>query len=215
MPTLPTFASKLQGTAREQWEFFGKQQYDETGHVVQAGHKEGEAGFFQQVGDYWLVGVNLKGIDGRNHDMPWSAAFISWSERQAGAGDRFHYSAQHSLYISQAIRDFLRKNEDAGYWGCRLNEQKPQVGDLVCWSRQDGVDYDHQLGGVYAGHCDIVVEVTATEINVIGGNVGDSVTQRPLKLNAQGFIVPVTQNGETLFALMQSRLDLPPVPATS
>ena len=94
---------------------------------------------------------------------------------------------------------------DAGYWGCRLNEQKPQVGDLVCWAREAGVDYDNQKFGNYAGHCDIVVSVSATAVVIVGGNVGDSVTQRPLRLDSAGYLPPTVQNGETLFAIMQSR----------
>jgi hypothetical protein len=111
------------------------------------------------------------------------------------------------VYIYQAIRDLLQNNTAAGYWCWRLNELKPKIGDIVCWSRQAGIDYDHQNGGEYKGHCDIVVEVLSNRVNVIGGNVGDSVTRRPLPLNDFGFLRPVTVNSETLFAIMQNRID--------
>jgi hypothetical protein len=114
---------------------------------LQIGHKEGEDGWYQQVGRYWLEGTLTHNVDGRNHDHPWSAAFISWVMKSAGAGDRFRYSTQHSVYIFQAIRDRLAGRDAAGYWGCCLNEVWPVVGDLVCWSRQPGIDYDHQNGG--------------------------------------------------------------------
>ena len=92
--------------------------------------------------------------------------------RTAGAGDRFRYSTQHSVYIYQGIRDFVQKRQAAGYWTVRLNAATPKVGDLVCWAREDGVDYDHQKGGDYKGHTDLVVEVGADQVLVVGGNVG-------------------------------------------
>jgi hypothetical protein len=126
--------------------------------------------------------------------------------KQAGAGNRFRYSTQHSVYISQAIRDRLNARADAGYWGFRLNEQAPDVGDIVCWAREDGVDYDNQKNGNYKGHCDIVVQKSDGMVFVIGGNVGDSVTKRPLRLAPNGFLQPTVEGGETLFALMENRM---------
>ena len=87
-----------------------------------------------------------------------------------------------------------------------MNELKPSIGDVICWSRQAGIDYDHQNGGDYKGHCDVIVSVGDGEVEVIGGNVGDSVTKRPIALDAAGFVKPITQNGESLFALMQCRI---------
>lgn len=205
-PVANGFADRLRGVAEGQWNFFGQQTYDVTGYAVRVGHKEGEDGFFQRVGEYWVVGTDTHGIDGRDHGVPWSAAFISWSMRQAGAENRFRYSTQHSVYISQAIRDHLNSRTNAGYWGWRLNEQSPSIGDLVCWARQDGVDFDNQNDGNYKGHCDIVVQKSDGLVFVIGGNVGDSVTKRPLRLTQGGLLAPVVQGGETLFALMQNRI---------
>ena len=176
-----------------------------TGTLVY-GHKEGENGWYQRVRTYWLEGTSTKGVDGRNHDMPWSAAFISWVMKTSGAGSRFRYSTQHSVYVYQGVRDLLQKNSAAGFWCWRLSEAKPKIGDVVCWSRQPGIDYDHQNGGDYKGHCDIVVEVDTDRVHVIGGNVGDSVTRRPLLLTATGYVKPVTLGGETLFGLMENRI---------
>jgi|HubBroStandDraft_6_1064221.scaffolds.fasta_scaffold167964_2 hypothetical protein len=200
------FASGVYDTATGEWKFFGQQTYDVNGHKTHAGHTEGEDGWYQRVGQYWLVGTNTHGIDGTDHDWPWSAAFISWVMKQAGAGDRFHYSTQHSVYIAQGIRDFLQKRQDAGYWTERLSDAKPAIGDIVCWARQAGIDYDHQNGGDYAGHADIVVEVDAGQVWIIGGNVGDSVTRRPLGLDANGYLKSVVVNGENLFGIMKNRM---------
>jgi hypothetical protein len=189
----------------DEWALFGKQEYNSKGNVVRTGRQEGEEGVYQRIGEYWLEGTNTHGLDGRNHEMPWSAAFISWIMRKSGAGTRFRYSTQHSVYIDQAIRDKKDGRDGAGFWGWRLNECRPSLGDLVCWSREQGVDYDHQKGGNYSGHCDFVVEIGSGELWVIGGNVGDSVTRRPLPLNSEGYLVPVTMGGEQLFGLMQGR----------
>ncbi len=192
--------------AQSEWDYFGRQEYDPHGHKTNPGHTEGEDPWFKRVGQYWLEGTGLPGIDGQDHNWYWSAAFVSWVMKKAGAGDRFRYSRKHSVYISLAIRDFDVKREAAGFWGERLNSCRPSVGDIVCWSREAGVDYDSQKGGDYDAHCDIIVAVDARYIWVIGGNVGNSVTKRPLPLDPQGFLLPTTQNGETLFAIMQDRI---------
>ena len=201
------FATTAAATALAEWAFFGRQTHDLAGHTIQAGHAEGEdGGYYQRVGTYWQDGTHTHGLDGRNHDAPWSAAFISWVMRSAGAGDRFRYSVQHSVFISQGIRDFVQKREAASYWTVRLAAAAPKVGDLVCWARESGVDYDHQKGGNYKGHTDLVMEATADQVMVVGGNVGNSVTKRPLRLDGSGFLLPTVLGGETLFALMQCRL---------
>jgi hypothetical protein len=205
------FALQAKTVATQEWNFFGGQTFDIHGHTATPGHKEGENGFFQKIATYWVVGTGISGRDGRT-DIPWSAAFISFVMKTSGAGDRFHYSALHAVYISRSIRDFLQNNGSAGFWGRRLNERKPTVGDLVCWTMVSGIDYDHQNNGDYRGHTDLVVEVGADRVFVIGGNVGNSVTRRPLALDSRGFVTPVSSGGETLFALMQNRIMSPVSP---
>jgi hypothetical protein len=116
------------------------------------------------------------------------------------------YEPWVQMLAGRAIRDLLQNRTDAGYWCYRLQEWKPQLGDIVCWGRQAGIDYDHQDGGNYKGHSDIVVEARNDSVEVIGGNVGNSVTRRALALNAQGFFTPVIQHGENLFGIMRCRL---------
>lgn len=205
----PSFAEQAASVAGAEWRFFGQQTCDLTGRVTHAGHKEGDDGFFERVGVYWEKGVKKFGIDGRNHEQFWSAAFISYVMRQAGAGDRFFYNAQHSQYISRAIHDFLQHKADAGYWCRRLTDARPQIGDIVCWAREQGIDYDHQHDGDYPGHADLVVAVRSGQIDVIGGNVENSVTKRPLALDANGFVQATHRDGDTLFAIMQNRIATP------
>jgi hypothetical protein len=207
-PTKKTdsFAKHIVDIAIEQWKFFGRQAYDLLGHATTVGHKEGEPTYYQKVGEYWRDGVDRADLDGLDHGWPWSAAFISWVMREGGAGDKFRYSSQHSVYVSKAIRDHLQGAKAVAYHGVRLNEQKPESGDLVCWTREDGVDYDNQKKGDYPGHADIVIAVQTKTIDVIGGNVGNSVTRRILALDSAGFLAPTVQRGETLFGLMKNLL---------
>ena len=205
-PTLPGFANRSREVAEAEWVFFGRQTYNIDGKKDHAGHTEGEDGWYQRIGRYWVEGTTTHGIDGRNHAWPWSAAFISWVMKLAGAGNRFRYSTQHSVYISQGIRDFLQKRASAGYRTERLNQAKPAVGDLVCWTREKGVDYDQQKSGNYKGHSDEIVEVQADKAWIIGGNVGNSVTRHPLRLDQNGFLAPAVLNGEILFGNMKCRI---------
>jgi len=203
------FALKAKSVAIQEWEFFGKQTSDFDGTLITHGHREIEDGFSQHIGTYWQVGLGL-GFDGATGPA-WSAAFISFVMKTSGAGNHFNYSKQHSVYISRSIRDFLQHNTAAGYWGRRITEVRPKIGDLICWNRPPNtdVDYDHQKGGDYKGHCDIVVDVAADHVTVIGGNVSQSVTRRPLRLDANGFMAPATINHETIIALMENRISQP------
>jgi lysozyme family protein len=207
------FAARLAAKATAEWEFFGNQTRNAAGQLTITGHKENEArvpagsgeDYFARIGTYWREGTGVMGLDGRN-STPWSAAFISYCVKSANPSGRFHYSARHSVYISRAIRDCLDQAQDAGYWCKRLGEHQPVVGDIICWARQASIDYDHQNGGDYDGHCDIVVEVRADQIDVIGGNVGNSATKRTFKRDAGGFLVGGLIQGETLFGIMENRI---------
>lgn len=202
------FVQRAAARATEEWAFFGKQMKNEGGKTTQKGRQEDEQpDWAARVGAYWLEGTNTHGLDGTNRESPWSAAFISWIMKNAGAGSGFRYSTQHSVYISQAIRDRNKGRQEAGYWGFRLPEEKPKVGDLVCWTRDGAqIDYDHQAGGDYKSHTDLVVDVDNKFAWIIGGNVGQSVTRRPVPLTSGGFLGNAVVGGEVLFALMRCRI---------
>lgn len=209
--TASGFAARVQAMAIEEWKFFGEEVHNIAGSTVKDGHSESKArtppgsgeNWFDRVGKYWRAVGDLSS-DGRT-DKAWSAAFISYVLKECNVANKFRGSGRHSDYISQAIRDFNDK-ADVAYWCQRLEECKPGIGDIVCWAREDGVDYDHQKGGQYKGHCDFVVEVGPTEIQVIGGNVGQSVTKRPLALDDNRRLKSVNRPGERLFAIMQNQI---------
>jgi hypothetical protein len=113
----------------------------------------------------------------------WSSAFISYIMRKANAGDDFEYSGSHSDYIRRAIKNRKENNKNK-FKGYRLNEKKLEVGDLVCYARQGGVDYD--TTGGYKSHCDIVVNIDDDYAEVVGGNISNSVTQKKVPLTSSG-----------------------------
>ncbi|MCY7277601.1 MAG: DUF2272 domain-containing protein [Phormidesmis sp. CAN_BIN44] len=168
---------------------------------------EGERGFWggrkesaewRRVVIYWREGVGVTWIDTQQEviKVPWSAAFVSYVMRKAGAGNQFVYSANHRDYILDAIKKRKDGKTTAPFVGYRLSEAAPLPGDLVCASRAGDagrVTFDNALTyGRFSSHCDIVVAKRTTAIDVIGGNVSDSVTRATITLvNGR---VPSTNN---------------------
>ena len=139
------------------------------------------------VGEFWRsIGMNL---DGKDRDVPWSAAFISFCVRTAGGYSGFKFAAAHARYVHQAIRRKL-DGVDGPFWGFRINKHKPQLGDMVCRGRGNpAVTYDQaSRSDSFKSHCDIVVRITDTHVSTIGGNVSQSVSKTSYRLNSNGFL---------------------------
>ncbi len=154
-----------------------------------------QAGMWQRVGDYWWLGQNAlsngSGWTGKYGDFgapiagepaAWSAAFISYVMRVAGAGDRFPYSALHATYINAAAggNPILAAQPPETY--------PPQQGDLICYGRRgaERLRFSDLPASSFYGHCDIVVSADPGMLTVIGGNVSAGVTTKH---------VPVTPTG--------------------
>ncbi|MDQ3799481.1 MAG: DUF2272 domain-containing protein [Acidobacteriota bacterium] len=152
--------------------------------------------FYRRVGDYWrAININL---DGRNRTQPWSAAFISFIARRAGYND-FVFSDSHDKYILDAKRKRFAGEADAPFWLFRLNEHKPQPGDIICQWRLRVRTFD-DLPEDFTSHCDVVVEVNEGIAKAIGGNVSHSVSRTDFSLNDQGFLRPQ----RNVFAVMRN-----------
>jgi hypothetical protein len=126
---------------------------------------------------------------------PKPAAYAAWVA--SSRPDEFPLSEAHSDYIRWSIRARQDRVQGAAYWGYRLDEAEavPQVGDLVGYVRAvKGMTHKKALTwydktGSYTSHTDLVVAVRPGEIDVIGGNVRDSVTLKTLKTNTAGQLV--------------------------
>lgn len=167
---------------------------------------EREAGLWERVGEYWFLGLDAaarqvawtgkhdeNGVEfpaGQDASYAWSAAFISYVMRIAGAGDRFPYSPVHADYINVA-----KQVADGQASGRVISAQRPDVyapvlGDLICLGRgrSRGLTFDDLPVGVFPGHCDIVVAVQPGQLSVIGGNVDDAVMMKHVPVNPAGLI---------------------------
>jgi len=128
-------------------------------------------------------------------DTPWSAAFISYLMDQAGlSAEEFRYASAHAVYIKPA----LEAQPGYAYRACDVRRTVPRVGDLICYGRAaqplrsyaDWMAHKDELGSQVKSHCDLVVAVdlAASKIESIGGNVEQSVTWRRLMLDADGHL---------------------------
>ena len=147
----------------------------------------------------------------KNH--PWSAVFISYAMKKAGAGTAFAYSPAHQNYIRAARRNRLTANTGNPFWAFRVTEIAPQVGDLVCTARDNsGATYDNIAGRQpRKTHCDIVTAVRPGEIRVIGGNVRQNVDAKILRTQPDGRLrVDGKQSG--YFAVVRCNDATMPVP---
>ena len=72
---------------------------------------------------------------GRDDYYAWSAAFISYVMRTAGAGARFPYAPSHYVYINVAKEMKLGRTSGWAVVAERLDEYAPVAGDLICYSR--------------------------------------------------------------------------------
>jgi hypothetical protein len=172
--------------------------------------------------EYYRVGVETTVSDADMQSTvfqdahPWSAVFVSYVMRTAGAGAAFAYSAAHQTYIRAARQNRLSGNNANPFWAFRATEVAPRAGDLVCASRMNsGARYDNIADPQYrATHCDVVVETQPGRIRVIGGNVSQTVGEKWLQTLTDGRLSLVgTQS--TFFAVIRcgAGAAAPPGPA--
>ena len=147
---------------------------------------------------------------------PWSAVFVSWVMRKAGAGKTFAYSRGHQGYIRAAKKNRLTANTASPFWAFRATEIAPQVGDLVCRARANsGATYEN-IGERQRRntHCDIVTQVRPGEIRVIGGNVHQNVDTKTLHTLPDGRL-KLDGKQAPYFAVIRCNATAAPLPAPS
>ena len=203
--------------AQREWRLFGQQVDDDppgTHPDLGEAKPERQPGLWQRVGEYWWLGINAgdpaRAWTGkhdaqgqvfppaRDGDYAWSAAFISYVMRIAGAGGLFPYSPAHHTYIDIAAQ--MSEGRTSG-WAVRAldpAQSVPQPGDLICTGRGTArlLAFQDLPAGSYTAHCDIVVEDTDQGWAVIGGNVDDTVTLKHVPHDATGRIA--TPDGTSL-----------------
>ena len=82
--------------------------------------------------EYYRVGIGTTVTDADMQSTvyqdghPWSAVFISYVMRTAGAGAAFAYSAAHQTYIRAARQNRLSGNSANPFWAFRATEVAPR-----------------------------------------------------------------------------------------
>ncbi len=201
--------------ALREWRLFGEPVDDDDPEqrpdpVASSVKPERLPGLWERVGEYWWIGqdpyenevdwTGKHGSDGRPFDFvhdgryAWSAAFISYVMRIAGAGTRFPYAPNHATYIDAAasgVAPGLHAQDPARY--------VPALGDLLCAGRGSSrVIRFHNLPtrDLFPAHCGLVVSRQPNRLSIIGGNVDDAVTLTHVPIAASGLLVD--QNGDLL-----------------
>lgn len=175
-------AAKLIEVAAGEWERWGFSTVPLHGRKT-IGGTEKKPPYVAYVNDYWKA-VGQSTWNG-NTKKPWSAAFISFCFQKSNAGKGFPYSSGHVGYCKAFVRN------PGKYPGLVFSDPATTqlaLGDLVFAGRSgDGCatpPATHALAlaaigsadGFFCSHADIVVALRPGEIDVIGGNVSDSVT---------------------------------------
>ncbi|HTP42670.1 MAG TPA: DUF2272 domain-containing protein [Nitrospiria bacterium] len=208
MPYEPFTRADAVAIAEQEWRLFGERVDDDPpppgGYAPVPGDDPARApGQWERIGEYWWLGQDddrresawtgmhdEKGqaIDeSREDDYAWSAAFISYVMRTAGAGARFPYSPSHYVYINIGKEMKLGRTSGWVVVAEPVDSYAPAPGDLICYGRERyKLTYEMLPRQPFAAHCDIVVAQDNRQISVIGGNVDHAVTMKH---------VPVTMDG--------------------
>jgi len=155
-----------------------------------------QPGLWQRVGEYWWLGLDAGSPEsgwtskynefGQAYqgDAPaWSAAFVAYVMRSAGARDRFLYSPLHADYINAAAQGIGAVRIE------RTEAYAPQRGDLICMSRAGrNMRFEDLPGTRFFGHCDVVVAAQPGQLSVVGGNVGGGVTMKHVPTTSVGML---------------------------
>lgn len=215
-PYAPFSRDNVVAIAVREWRLFGQKVNDDPPGTSRptSPKAEREPGLWQRVGEYWWLGLDagrdeaswtgkhdtfgtefLPEMDG---EYAWSAAFISYVMRIAGAGKGFAYAPSHWTYIDRAVREpnglFVAERPEAA---------APRPGDMICTGRgrDRALRFDDLPAGPYLSHCDIVVAAASSlagisQISVVGGNVDDAVTMKHVPVTPQGTLA--TADGQVL-----------------
>jgi len=191
--------------ALREWRLFGSKVDDgppqeRNSNPPAADKPERQPGLWQRVGEYWWIGLAGAAPEGAwtgKHDAngevfaaaddgryAWSAAFMSYVMRVAGAGARFPYAANHATYVNAAAAGaspILKAEPPERY--------PPRAGDLICLGRFKARALrfaDLPTDYFWPGHCAMVAAAAPGSLATIAGNVGDAVTM---------IHVPTTETG--------------------
>jgi hypothetical protein len=181
MPT--SFAKRLAAVAEEQHDRF---------HLMD----EGDPVLCKQIRKYWTdLGFGFESCSA----VPWSAVFVSWCVKQAGASAaEFKFADAHSEFVHKAIQN---ATANVGVFrGYDVKDHAPAVGDII-QNNRGGTKHNFAFAKAnanYASHSAIVVEVGSDSVGhyalTVGGNEGDSIRRKVVRLTPDGLIKQRPEN---------------------
>jgi hypothetical protein len=204
-PYVPFNREDAVAIALREWRLFGSLSDTPGAPEPQFAKPERAPGLWERIGEYWWLGLGGQGREARwtgKHDdngrvfpamdderYAWSAAFISYVMRIAGAGERFPYTSNHATYVNAAAAgrsSILRAHAPQTY--------APKLGDLLCFGREWASRLrfsDLPKNGFWPGHCAIVVARQDNMLSVVGGNEEDAVTMDRVAVLSDGTLSSV------------------------
>jgi hypothetical protein len=199
--------------ATQEWHAWGDRVDDSDPRTPQPApldKPERDPGLWQRVGLYWYLGQDATRPetawtgkhDARGQPFPpqddgafaWSAAFISYVMRIAGAGTRFPAAPDHAAYINAARRMSLGQTSGFAITAEAPDAYAPQPGDLICTGRAGaaGITFAQLPAPRFPSHCAIVASAEPGQLSVIGGNVEDSVALTHVPTTPDGRLADAT-----------------------
>lgn len=167
-PVIELSAPAWVAKAKAEWEYFGEGQIAECNAQVK-----------NRVEEYFSAGNCAS--SSTCSATPWSAAFISYVMTSSGAS--FPSNCAHTAYFS-AIRDAPGKYSCTARRMSDIGTLKP--GDILCACREGGCPITFDSAKNQASHCDIVSAVENGKIELIGGNLDDTVAKRSVSVSQLG-----------------------------
>ncbi len=141
----------------------------------------------------WTVDIGGAFVSCTSNAHPWSAVFVSWCVKEAGAtASEFRFSKRHSVFVHKAIQD--ARGGTGVFHGLDISVHAPNVGDIIQHNRGNArFDFNHaRTNSQYASHSIIVVATGQDDVGrfalCIGGNEGDAIRRTKVRLTPQGFV---------------------------
>ena len=130
-------------------------------------------------------------FEGVGDDHPWSAVFISWCIKTAGAEDsEFNFSNGHSQFVYRCIQN--RQANVGVFQAYMIGDLVLSVGDII-QNNRSGAAYSYEYASThpsYNSHSAIVIalgeNLEGKFAVTVGGNEHDTVGVRIVNLTAEG-----------------------------
>jgi Uncharacterized protein conserved in bacteria len=154
---------------------------------------------------YWTsIGLSFPGVS-----TAWSAVFVSSHVKRAGAtAAEFKFAAAHSKFVRKAISNAV--NATGVFRAFPVTDYAPKIGDII-QNNRNGNNFTYNFAkthDAYESHSTIVVEEGADGsgryVRTIGGNEGDAVGDRVVRLTSDGLIKQPTTTPKYYICVIQT-----------